>query len=109
MYCFTAAWHRKYGPALTPPGQHPQIKRTDPRIYSNANPVAHQPRGEFDMPMGLGQIPRFEEINRCRINIFQQVTLIIILLILKRKSSVMVLQELFQTDEHFMHCKVLLC
>ena len=71
MYCFTAAWHRKYGPALTPPGQHPRIKRTDPRTYSNANPVAHQPRGEFDMPMGLGQIPRFEEINRCRINIFQ--------------------------------------
>ena len=71
LYCFTAAWHRKYGPALTPPGQHPRIKRTDPRLYSDANPVAHQPRGEFDMLMGLGQIPRFEEINRCRINIFQ--------------------------------------
>ena len=71
MYCFTAAWHRKHGPALTPPGQHPRIKRTDPRTYSNANPVAHQPRGEFDMLMGLGQIPLFEEINRCRINIFQ--------------------------------------
>ena len=54
MYRFTAAWHRKYGPALTPPGQHPRIKRSDPRIYSNANHVAHQPRGKFDMPMGLG-------------------------------------------------------
>ena len=71
LYCFTAAWHRKYGPALTPPGQHPRLNRTDPRTYSDANPVAHQPRGEFDMPMGLGQIPRFEEINKCRINIFQ--------------------------------------
>ena len=52
LYCFTAAWHRKYGPALTPSGQHPRLKRTDPRIYSDANPVAHQPRGEFEMPMG---------------------------------------------------------
>ena len=71
LYCFTAAWHRKYGPELTPPGQHPRIKRTDPRTYSEANPIAHQARGEYDMPMGLGQISRFEEMNRCRINIFQ--------------------------------------
>ena len=73
LYCSSAAWHRKYGPAVTPPGQHPRVKRTDPRIYSDVNPVAHQPRGEFEMPMGLGQIPRFEEINKCRINIFQWV------------------------------------
>ena len=55
LYFFTAAWQRKYGPAITPPGHHPRVKRTDPRLYSDANPVAHQPRGEFDMPMGLRQ------------------------------------------------------
>ena len=77
LYCFTAAWHRKYGPELTPPGQHPRTKRTDPRTYSEANPIAHQARGEFDMPMGLGQLQRFEEMNRCRINIFQLVNFIL--------------------------------
>ena len=70
LYCFTAAWYLKYGAALTPPGQHPRVRRTDPRLYSDANPVAHQPGGEFEMPMGLRQIPRFEEINKCKINIF---------------------------------------
>ena len=33
LYCFTAAWHQKCGPALTPPGQPPRFERTDPRIY----------------------------------------------------------------------------
>ena len=41
MYGLATVWHRKVGSALLPSGQHPQLKRTDPRKCSEANPIAH--------------------------------------------------------------------
>ena len=49
LYCFTVAWHRKFGRALTPPGQHSRLKKSNQRVYSDANPVAHEPGDEFNL------------------------------------------------------------
>ena len=68
LYCSTAACYRNYGSALNPPGQT-QDSRELIAESTRANPVAHPSSGEFDMPMGLEQIPRFEEVKKCRINL----------------------------------------
>ena len=70
LYCFTAAWHLKYGPLLYVAGDS-NNKRTSPDTYSKRNPLAHQAKGNFKMPMGFGEMLRFEKINNCKINVFR--------------------------------------
>lgn len=69
-YCFTAAYHLKYGPKLWDQN-HKGRARTNPNTYSRNNPIAHLPRGDYDMPMGLNRIDSFESLNRVQINIFR--------------------------------------
>ena len=71
-YCFTAAYHTKYGPPLYGEKSSWRVK-TSPHTYSLQNPVAHQPVGEFDMPMSLNDIPRFERLNNVQVNVFRLV------------------------------------
>ena len=71
LYCFTAAWHLKHGPLLYNSGSDSIAKRTSPETYSRRNPLAHQAEGEFEMPMGFGQMLRFEKLNDCKINVFR--------------------------------------
>ena len=71
LYCFTAAWHLKHGPLLYVAGRDSLAKRTSPDTYSRRNPLAHQAEGEFEMPMGFGQMLRFEKLNDCKINVFR--------------------------------------
>ena len=71
LYCFTAAWHLKHGPLLYFAGRDSLAKRTSPDTYSRRNILAHQAEGEFDMPMGFGQMLRFEKLNDCKINVFR--------------------------------------
>ena len=69
LYCYTAAWHYKYGPSL-----HENVSwrlRTSPETYKRSNILAHQPIGEFEMPMGFNQVPKFEMLNKVQVNIFQ--------------------------------------
>ena len=71
LYCFTAAWHIKYGPLLYVAGRDTIKKKTNPQTYSMCNPLAHQAEGEFFMPIGLGQMLRYKKLNDCKINVFR--------------------------------------
>ena len=73
LYCFTAAWHLKYGPLLYVASRDSSANRTSPDTYSSRNPLAHQAVGDFEMPMGFGQMTRFEQLNDCRINVFRYI------------------------------------
>ena len=63
LYCYTAGYHLVYKKeTLEPPG--PCFRqRTNVLTYSSENPSAKQPLGDFDMPMSLLDIPRFEDMN----------------------------------------------
>ena len=65
-----AARHSKYGPSLQSPGEGMRRLKTNPSTYSPSNPLALQPRGEFEMPMGIGQMSRFDEMD-LKINILE--------------------------------------
>ena len=53
----------KYGPSLQSPGEGMRRLKTNPSRYSPSNPLALQPKGEFEMPMGIGQMSRFDEMD----------------------------------------------
>ena len=65
-----AGRHSKYGPSLQSPGEGMRRLKTNPSTYSPSNPLALQPKGEFEMPMGIGQMSRFEEMD-LKINILE--------------------------------------
>ena len=71
LYCFTAAWHLRYGPLLYVASRDSPNVRTNPKTYSKENPLAHQAKGEYTMPMGFGEMLRFEKLNNCKVNVFR--------------------------------------
>ena len=62
LYCFTAAYHLKYGPRLVPK-ETSSRQITSPHTYGPENKIAKQPIGQYNMPMGFHQMSRFEELN----------------------------------------------
>ena len=70
LYCFTAQYHRLFGPSLIPDTGNWRQK-TNPFYYGSENPKARLPIGEYDMPMGINQIDQFETLNNVRVNIFR--------------------------------------
>lgn len=70
LYSFVAWHHINEGEPLVPPGSNWR-KRTNPCTYSPRNPRAHQPVGEYDMPMPLNQIDLFEKENSVNVNVFR--------------------------------------
>ena len=70
LYCYTAQFHRLFGPNLFPKNATWRQK-TSPFYYGTNNPSAHLPVGEYDMPMGMHQIEKFESLNNVRVNIFR--------------------------------------
>ena len=46
-------------------------RRTSPETYSPRNQLAHQAVGDYEMPMGFGQMLRFEKLNKCNVNVFR--------------------------------------
>ena len=68
LYCFTAAYHLFYGPPLQT-GSWRTV--TSPPLYSSNNPPAHQAIGDFDMPMGFKEMPKFEILNNVQVNVFR--------------------------------------
>ena len=102
IYCYVAAWHFKFGPSL-----HESVSwrlRTSPETYSAVNILAHQPLGEYEMPMGFKQIPKFEKTNKVQVNIFQyHKKNLIPLLISKQKDFRFTLDLLLLTDEQTHH------
>ena len=73
LYCYTAAYHLNFGPSLHNCENDSWRKKTSPDTYGPANPIAHQPAGDFAMPMSLKELPRFEKINKVQINVFRSV------------------------------------
>ena len=69
-YCFTAAYHLEHEKPLK---DHKLSwrERTSQSTYDSTNPHAYQPVGDFEYPMGFGQIKRFEDLNECRVNVFR--------------------------------------
>ena len=70
LYCYTAAYHLKFGPRLVPDGASSR-RITSPATYGTGNPFAKQANGEFNMPMGFHQMARFEELNDVCVNVFR--------------------------------------
>ena len=70
LYCFTAAYHFKYGPRLVPAGASSR-RITSPATYGPTNPIAKQANGVFSMPMGFHQMTKFEDLNDVRVNVFR--------------------------------------
>ena len=48
LYCYTAAYHLKFGPRLLPPGA-PSRRMTSPVTYGPDNPLAKQADGVYDI------------------------------------------------------------
>ena len=70
LYCYTAQYHNLFGPNLIPDdASWRQV--TSPEHYSSNNPLAKQPIGEYDMPMGFHQMGKFEKLNNVRVNVFR--------------------------------------
>ena len=70
LYCYTAQFHKTFGPQLIPPNA-PWRQKTNPIMYSSENSRAKQPVGEFMMPMAFHQMEKFEELNQVRVNVFR--------------------------------------
>ena len=71
LCCYTAGYHRVYKKeTLDPTG--PYLRhRTNVLTYSSENPSAKQLLGNFDKPMSLLDIPRFEDMNEVQVNVFR--------------------------------------
>ena len=93
LYCFTAAWHLKYGPLLYVASRDSSAKRTSPDTYSSRNPLAYQAVGVFEVPIGFGQMTRFEKLNDCRINVFRYFEKQLVPLLVSRET-----RENFEID-----------
>ena len=70
LYCYTAAYHLRFGLQLLPPGASSR-RLTSPVTYGPDNPIAKQADGVFDIPMGFHQMTRFEELNNVCVNVFR--------------------------------------
>ena len=99
LYCFTAAWHLKNGPLLYVAGRESIARRTSPDTYSKRNPIARQANGVFEMPMGFGQMLRFEKLNDCKINVFRYTEKQLVTLRVTREKGEGLEIDLLQVDD----------
>ena len=67
-YCYTATYHMNFGPT-----QKSNSWRliTSPALYNSTNVSAHQPQGEFEMPMAVDNIDSFELFEQVNVNFLQ--------------------------------------
>ncbi len=72
QHCYTAAYHLQFGPTLVSEKSHWRQKFLQ-TTYDETNPLANLPKGEFDAPMPLNQIGRFEHLNKVQVNVFRLV------------------------------------
>ena len=102
LYCYVAAWHFNFGQSL-----YDNVgwrMKTSPQTYSASNPLAHQPMGEFQMPMGFNDIPRFENLNIVQVNVFRyQKKGLIPLRISKKQDFPFILDLLLLSDGQAYH------
>ena len=70
-YCYTAAYHLQGKGTDLVNHEDVHTRATNPATYSPANPYAHQPIGQYEMPMSIDNIKSFEVQNDVSINIFR--------------------------------------
>ena len=61
LNCYVAAWHFAYAQSL-----YENVcwrMKTNPETYSPSYPMTNQTVGDFEMPMGFNQSPRFENLK----------------------------------------------
>ena len=68
LFCYTAAYHMKYGPVLESTSWR---TITSPALYNRTNTTAHQAQGEYEMPMAIDKIDSFETFEQVNVNVFQ--------------------------------------
>ena len=71
LYCFTPGYHLVHKKEKLEPPRSCFRPRTNILTYSSENPSAKQPVGDFDMPMSLMVISRFEDLNDVQVNVFR--------------------------------------
>ena len=73
LYCFVAAYHDRYSEtttALYPAAQSYQ-HRNKLKNYKLSQEHVVKNEGWYEMPMGLYDIDRFEQLNNCQVNVFR--------------------------------------
>ena len=105
LYCFTAAYHLYYGPPLETDTWRTV---TSPPLYSSNNPAAHQPLGNFDMPMGFKDMVAFEDLNQVQVNVFKYEKKQLFPLRLSKKSEFEFVVDLLLLQENSVYHYVLI-
>ena len=108
LYCFTAAWHLKHGPLLYAASRDSIGRRTNPETYSPRNQLAHQAVGDYEMPMGFGQMLRFEKLNKCNVNVFRYTENELVPLRVSREDSTFNVDLLLVDDGQEFHYVLIL-
>ena len=70
LYCFVAAYHNVNEPALYPTSRR-WLEKCKVSTYDLYKEGIGKISGEYEMPMGLMDMERFEKLNNCQINVFQ--------------------------------------
>ena len=70
LYCFVAAYHNVNEPALYPTSRR-WLEKNKVSAYDLYKEGIGKISGEYEMPMGLMDMERFEKLNNCQINVFQ--------------------------------------
>ena len=71
LYCYTAGYHIVYKEEKLEPPAPCFRPRTNVLTYSRENPSAKMPKGNFEMPMSLHDISKFEDLNEVQVNLFR--------------------------------------
>ena len=70
LYCFVAAYHNLNEPALYPTSRR-WLEKNKVSTYDLDKEGIVKINGEYEMPMGLMDMDRFEKLNNCQINVFR--------------------------------------
>ena len=69
LYCFVAAYHNVNERALYPTSRR-LLEKNKVSTYDQDKEGTVKINGEYEMPMGLMDMDRFERLNKCQINNF---------------------------------------
>ena len=70
LYCFVAAYHKVNEPALYPTSRW-WLEKNKVSTYNLDKDGNVKINVEYEMPMGLMDMDRFENLNNCQINVFR--------------------------------------
>ena len=107
LYCYTAQYHKIFGPKLIPDNASWRQK-TNPIMYGAENTRAKQPVGTFMMPMAFHQMEKFEQLNQVRVNVFRHSNIKLIPFRISRNTNFKLDLDLLLLSDGAMHHYVLI-